>query len=109
MLLGSLRTAGLVESAYWLSWFSAYVPVLFGCAIITALSATGTGIPLFANCDFGVLALGMFMLALSCAAMAICCASCVKAQRYVNVIAFLLFCGMFGPSPPPLILSFELP
>jgi hypothetical protein len=91
LLLGSLRTAGLVEAAYWLSWFIAYVPVLAACAVITALSATGTGIALFSNCDFGVLWLGLFMLAASCAAMALCCASFVRAQRAVNVVAFLLF------------------
>ncbi len=53
---------GLVEGAYWASWFTAYLPPLLGCALVTALSAAGTGIPLFSNCDFGVLALGLFML-----------------------------------------------
>ncbi len=53
-LLGFLRNIGLYESAHWLSWFCASVPLAVVAAIFAAATGKATGLPVFTRVDFSV-------------------------------------------------------
>lgn len=90
-LVGALRTIGLLDSAYWISWLVGSLPVLLLLALIAAGVGVATGIELYTRADYSVHFVGLFMLATSTTSMALCCSSFVRSQRAVNITAFCLF------------------
>jgi len=90
-LVGSLRTIGLHESAYWVSWYTAFVPLLIAMALLAALVGQGTGIALFTNANYGIHMLGFLLLGSATLAQSLCCASVQRSPRWVNVTTFCLF------------------
>ena len=87
-LVGALRTVGLIESAYWLSWFGAYAPLLFVAALVGPAVGAATRLPLFAQVNFGIQFLALALTLAATVAMSLACAACVRAPRAVNVLAF---------------------
>lgn len=118
-LVGALRTIGLLDSVYWVSWLVSYVPVLLLMALVAAGVGFSTNILYYTSCNYGIHVMGLFLLGTSCSAMALCCASCIRAQRSVNIAAFCFFAtgatlsvvfGIFGlyniiyqPFMPPIV------
>ena len=90
-LVSALRSIGLLESAFWLSWSLSTLPLFFALALVTAAVLQATRILMFSNTDYSVLLVSVFLLATSTASMALCCASFVSSQRAVNVTSFCKF------------------
>ena len=90
-LVGAMRAVGLFESTYWASWLTAFLPILAVAAGIASLVGNATNIAMFTRTSAGIHFIALLLLGTSSAAMALCCASLVRAQRSINVIAFLLF------------------
>lgn len=89
-LTAQMRNIGMYDSAYWLSWSTAYFPLLMGSAIVLPLVSQSTGLAYFNNTAFSVQFMGMLLLLTATMSMAMCCASCTRAQRSVNAAAFCL-------------------
>lgn len=90
-LVSSLRSIGLLESAYWLSWWGASLPLVLLLALVTGGIMQSTGILLFANTDLSVLVAMLALMGSSTLSMALCCSSFISAQRSVNVVSFCKF------------------
>lgn len=90
-LLGSLRTIGLLDSAYWLSWIVSYSPLFLLMALLSPAAAVVAKIILFTRVEYGLHVLALLLLALSTGAMTLACAACLNRPFYVNMTAFCSF------------------
>ena len=90
-LLGSLRTIGLLDSAYWLSWIVTYAPIFLVMALISPAAGVISKIILFTRVEYGLHVIALFLLALSTGAMTLACAACLNRPFYVNMSAFCFF------------------
>ena len=90
-LLGSLRTIGLLDSAYWLSWFTCYAPLLLLMAVLTPAAGLAARIILFLRVDYGVHIAALLLLGTSTAAMSLACAACLSRPAWIGGAAFCHF------------------
>jgi len=97
-LLGSLKTIGLLDSTYWLSWLSSYLPLLLGMALVTPGIAYALKIILFLRVEYGVHVLALWLLGTSTAAMSLACAAFLKSPGYVGCTAFCHFAAALSLS-----------
>jgi len=93
-LLGAMRTVGVNEFIYWLSWLFYFGTILFFSIlllIITGLSF-GDTLPFFKYTEFGVLFPLLFVYAMSMIAIAFLFSSCVSRVQTATRVAG----GIFG-------------
>ena len=92
-LLSAMRTEGLYESAYWLSWLIHFTLVMLLAAIMAyaAGNLPGIEIPQFQHTDGGVVIGVMFLYGLSMTCVAMTIASVVPTTKTASLIGFLLF------------------
>ena len=105
-LVGQLRTIGLFESAFWVTWGAAWLPILFLMALLTPAVGVASKTLLFSNVAYSVHLVSLILLAAAYAANAMCCASMVRSQRCVSAAVFFLFAA--AVTVATLIAAFQL-
>jgi ABC-type multidrug transport system ATPase subunit len=90
-LLGSLKTIGLLDSAYWLSWFTCFLPLLLLMALVTPGIGQAARIILFERVDYGVHIMALLLLGSSTVALSLSCAACVSTPNMIGAAAFCHF------------------
>lgn len=118
-LTGLLKTMGLYDSAYVLSWAAALLPLLVAAALLVPAAGAATGLVLFARVNFGIHFFAALLLLTATVALSLACAACAVRPWVINAFAFCHFAvgatltilfGVFGlyaaayaPTLPPAI------
>lgn len=90
-LLGMLKTVGLLDSAYWASWFVSYLPLILAAAVLTPASGAVSKLIIFARVDFSIHMLAILLLGTATVAMALALSACVSRPVWVTGLAFVQF------------------
>lgn len=90
-LVGQLRTIGLLDSTYWLSWIISFFPVIFLGALVLPGVGSASGVVLFSRTDYSVHLVATFLLGTATMANAMCCGSFVSQRMRVNIASFCVF------------------
>ena len=89
-LLGALRSIGLYESAFWVSWVLVLCVMTMFTSLITLGIGYWTGLYFFTHVDFAVHFISFWCLCMSMVGMALWLASFVRQTLWVNLGSFLL-------------------
>ena len=92
-LLSAMRTEGLYESAYWLSWLIHFSLIMLLASIMAyaAGNLPGIEIPQFQHTDGGVVIGVLFLYGVSMTCIAMTIASVVPTTKTASTIGFMLF------------------
>jgi ABC-type multidrug transport system ATPase subunit len=87
-LVGQLRTIGMYESAFWLSWLTAYLPVILGMAIFSPLIGQACNLTIFTYVDYSVHFVMFFLLGTAVLANAFCCSAWILSTIAIIIASF---------------------
>jgi len=90
-LRNALRTVGMLDSSYWLSWGTWHLALSFVYALVICVSGYILQLDLFLKNNFGVVFMLLFMFSLSMTTFAYIVSAFVKKSASATVLGFALF------------------
>jgi ABC-type multidrug transport system ATPase subunit len=87
-LVGQLRTIGMYESAFWFSWLTAYLPVIFAMALFSPLIGQACNLTIFTYVDYSVHLVMFFLLGTAVLANAFCCSAWILSTIAIIIASF---------------------
>lgn len=89
--LAAMRSAGLFESVYWLSWMLHYGIIMLASTLLLYAGGMAADLRFFTNTAPGPLLLGFYAYAMAMVGFACALAAVVPRVRTANIVSFLLF------------------
>lgn len=90
-LLAHMRTMGLFESAYWLSWLLYFSIIMMVAAILVYIGGLICQLPFFTGTNGGVIIVSFFLYGVSMECLALLLSSFIGRVKIANTVGFLLF------------------